>query len=77
MVLIRNSASIAAATIVMPAVAPSQYVNGAELELNFQNPIGALTWSPVISGAPTTITQAGASVNFINSGTVWLRRIAI
>jgi parallel beta-helix repeat protein len=77
MVLIRNSASIATATIVMPAVAAGQYTTGSELELNFQNPIGALTWSPAISGAPTTITQAGASANFINSGTVWLRRIAI
>jgi parallel beta-helix repeat protein len=77
MVLIRNSASIATATVVVPAALAFQFAAGAELELNFQNPIGALTWSPVISGAPTTITQAGASVNFINSGTVWLRRIAI
>ena len=78
MVLIRNSASIAAATIVLPTPATSQYATGAELELNFQNPIGALTWSgATVSNAPTTVATAGASVNFINNGTTWLRRIAI
>ena len=77
-VLIRNSASIASATIVLPAPTASAYVAGSELELNFQNPVGALTWSgAAASGAPTAITQAGASVNFINSGSIWLRRIAI
>ena len=80
-VLIRNSASIAAATVVLPAAASSQYATGAELELNFQNPVGALTVTAA-SGAsvvnpPTAITQAGASASFINSGTAWLRRIAI
>jgi hypothetical protein len=77
MVLIRNSASIATASVVLPAPTASSYVAGSELELNFQNPIGALTWSgAAASGAPTAITQAGASVSFINSGTTWLRRIA-
>ena len=78
MVLIRNSASIASAAIVLPAPTASAYVAGSELELNFQNPIGAVTWSgATVSNAPTTVATAGASVNFINSGTVWLRRIAI
>ena len=78
MVLIRNSASIASATIVLPAPTASAYVAGSELELNFQNPIGALTWSgATVSGAPTAIAVAGASANFVNNGTIWLRRIAI
>jgi hypothetical protein len=75
-VLIQNSTSIAAATIVLPAPLAGQYAAGAELELNFQNPVTAVTWSPSGIG-PTTIAQAGASVLFIKSGTVWLRRIAI
>jgi parallel beta-helix repeat protein len=77
MVLIRNSASIATATIVLSTPLPNQFTTGAELELNFQNPVGALSWSGAsVSNPPTAIAAAGASVSFINSGTTWLRRIA-
>jgi hypothetical protein len=81
MVLIRNSASIATAAVVLPAPAAFQFSAGAELELNFQNPIGALSVTAA-SGAtvvnpPTAIAVAGASANFVNSGSIWLRRIAI
>jgi hypothetical protein len=81
MVLIRNAASIATASVVLPAPASFQFSAGAELELNFQNPIGALTVTAA-SGAtvvnpPTAIPVAGASANFVNNGSIWLRRIAI
>ena len=80
-VLIRNSASIASASVVLPAPDNLAFAAGAELELNFQNPVTALTVTAAVGASvvnpPTAIATAGASVSFINSGTTWLRRIAI
>ena len=76
-VLIQNSTSIAAATIVLPALLAGQYAAGAELELNFQNPVGTLSWSGAsVVNPPTTIAAAGQSVQFIKSGTTWQRRVS-
>ena len=77
-VLIQNTSSIASASVVLPVPVANQYALGAELELNFQSPVGAVTWSgaPAVN-PPTAIAVASASVNFIYSGTAWLRRIAI
>ena len=80
-VLIQNSASIATASVVLPAPAAFQFSAGAELELNFQNPIGALTVTAAVGASvvnpPTAVASAGMSANFINIGTIWTRRIAM
>jgi len=87
MVLVRNSASIATGTIVLPdPTSAFESYPGAggfnELEVNFQNPVGSLTISAsggltVMGGASITtpVATAGASINFIQNGTNWLRRI--
>jgi hypothetical protein len=78
-VMVTNTTSIASASVVLPAFPASAYAAGAELEINFQNPVGALTVSAAagasVAGAPTTVTTARSSVQFINTGTVWTRRI--
>ena len=88
-VAIRNSASLASATIVLPdpmsipgggEAYPVPAVGGGnELEINFQNPVGALTvvagGTLTVSGAPTSIAAAGTSINFLQHGNAWLRRI--
>ena len=85
-VLIRNATSIAAATVILPVASdgesyqsPAINVTGNELEINFQNPVTALTVQAgsgmTVSGAPTAIAVAGASINFVQFGSVWYRRI--
>jgi hypothetical protein len=78
-VLIQNTVSIAAATVVLPALATTSHRVGRELEINFQNPVTALTVTAAagasVVGAPTTVTTARSSMQFINTGTVWTRRI--
>jgi polygalacturonase len=78
-VLVQNTTSIATASVVLPALVSSAYRAGMELEINFQNPVGALTVSAAagasVVGAPTTVTTARSSMQFINTGTVWTRRI--
>jgi hypothetical protein len=78
-VLIQNTVSIAAATVVLPALSSISHRVGRELEINFQNPVTALTVTAAagasVVGAPTTVTTARSSVQFINTGTVWTRRI--
>ncbi len=80
-VLIQNTTSIATASVVLPAPQAGQFANGAELELNFQNAVGALTVTAATGASvvnpPTAVSTAGASFNFINVGTVWTRRIAL
>jgi hypothetical protein len=80
-VLIQNATSIAAASVILPSPRAGQFTAGQEMELNFQSPVTALTVTAA-SGAtvvnpPTAIATAGASVRFINSGTVWLRRVPL
>ena len=75
-VRVQNSASIAALTLAMPAPAGTSYqASGAELEINFDNPIGTLTMTGAISGAATSIATAHTSLNFVYSGATWVRRI--
>ena len=80
-VLIQNGSSIATGAVVLPAPRAGQLADGAELELNFQNPVGALSVTAAVGAgivnAPTAVAAAGNSVNFINVGTVWTRRIAM
>ena len=84
-VLVQNAGSLAALTVVLPNPGagfayPVPAVGGNnELEINFQNPVGALTvvagGTLTVSGAPTTIAAAGTSINFLQHGNAWLRRI--
>ena len=81
MVLVQNSASIATGTIVLPTPPGQAFTSqNAELEINFRNgvggltvlPGGTLTLAPAITGLSV---PAGASLNFIQTGTAWVRRI--
>ena len=77
--VIQNSSSIAAGTVVLPSPSPFSFpfnVGGNELEVNFQNAVGALTITGTVTNAPTAIAAAGTSISFIqNTPTSWLRRI--
>ena len=80
MVLVQNSGSIATGTIVLPTPAALGFASqNAELEINFQSAVGALTvvagGTLTVSGAPTSIAAAGTSINFLQHGNAWLRRI--
>lgn len=83
-VLVQNAASIAAATVVLPVSTGEAYPvpavgGGNELEINFANPVGALTvvagGTLTVSGAPTAIAAAHTSISFLQAGNTWLRRV--
>ena len=81
-VFVQNASSIATASVILPGTVANQFSNGFQLEVNFQNPVGAITWTAGAGGsivnAPTAIATAGGSILFANSGSgVWVRRIMI
>lgn len=81
LVLVQNGSSIANGTLVLPVPSASSFASAnAELEVNFQSPVGSLFVLPggtlTISFAPTIAgLVAGSSVSFLQYGSTWLRRI--
>jgi hypothetical protein len=79
-VMVRCAGSLAAATISLPSPVLSgsfQTLAGSELEINFQNLVGALTFSgsSTEGPVPTSITTAHTSLAFVYNGSTWVRRI--
>src|SRR5215472_9750545 len=82
--IVAAAGSIASGTVVLPVPSAGSWAASGtttynELEINFQSAVGALTVTAggtlTVSNPPTSIAAAGTSVNFIQFGTTWVRRI--